>query len=229
MPAEPSTPLTIICACNNREILNTNLMTSPCLADGSCEFIVQEGYRNVPQAYNEGIARASHDLLCFLHQDVILPAGWPETLLGQVASVEAQDPDWGVLGCFGARIRENRKSLIGHVYDGCTLLGGPEGLPAEMDTLDELALICRKPDAHFDEGLPNYHLLGAELCLRLRRAGRKAYAIDAYCHHNSARRRLNAEFATGCGYLYAKYADMLPIATTCVTIVRDEGVCTLCL
>lgn len=225
MAAGADTLFTVVCAANDREVLQENLLASPCIAQGRCACIVQEGYRNVPRAYNQAAAQVSGGLVCFVHQDVRLPKGWGQAMLEQLVLVEEQDPAWGMVGCAGAAIREEKKDLLGYVYDGCTVFGGPEGLPAPVDTLDELALICRKQDAVFDEGMPNYHLFGAELCLRLRRDGRRVYAINAYCHHNSPRQRLTAEFAAGCGYLYAKYPDMLPIATTCVTIARVDGVC----
>ncbi len=218
-------PFSIICASHDKTVLEENLLASPCIQGGNCDCIVQQGFANIPQAYNEAAKQAHNDLLCFVHHDVTLPEGWETRLLEQVARMEEIDPDWAVLGCAGAVLRDGEKRWLGHLYDRCHVFGQPEGLPAEVDTLDELLLVCRKKDARFDEGMPNYHLFGAELCLRMRKQGRKCYAIDAYCNHNSGNWSLKADFAVGAGYLYAKYADMLPIATTCATIHRQDGIC----
>lgn len=226
-----SSGLTIVCASNDRAVLEANLLRSPCIARQAVPCIVETGYANVPTAYNHAAAEARTDLLCFAHQDVFLPEGWVEALVGQVGLVAERDPDWGVLGSAGVVIRDNTKEWVGHALDGGDAFGKPEGLPAEADTLDEMLLVCRKQDAAFDEMMPSHHLFGAELCLRLRREGRRSYAIDAYCEHHSTqpRNQLPPEFVLSCGYLYAKFADVLPIVTTCVTIQRVNGVCSLSL
>lgn len=218
-------PFTIICASHDEAILRENLLASPCVARDECELILQAGYKNLPMAYNDAAERASNDLLCFLHHDVNLKEDWPAMLMEQVEKVNAIDSDWAVLGCAGVAEVDGVKVNRGHCYDRSNLFGSPEGLPAPVNSLDEFALIGRKADMVFDEGMPNHHLFATELCLRHRQAGRKSYAIDAYCHHNSNTRRLDAGFATAAGYLYAKYPELLPIHATCVTIARVDGVC----
>ena len=221
-----SMALTIICASNDDETLEENLLSSPCIAESKVECIVQKDFCNVPFAYNEAVKEASNDLIAFLHHDVRLPEGWEEKAFEQIDKISGLDPDWAVAGCAGAILRCREKFWLGNIFDRTTQFGEDEELPAVVDTLDELSLICRKPDAQFDEDMPSYHLFGTELCLRHRKNGRQCYAIDAYLHHNSphAKRKLDASFAVCCGYIYCKYMDMMPIAATCVTIHKKDGV-----
>lgn len=219
-------PLTIICASNDDETLEENLLESPCIADGKVECIIQKGFSNVPLAYNQAMGQASNDLIAFLHHDVRLPEGWESKVLEQIEKVATIDPNWAIAGCAGAVLRGQDKFWLGNIFDRASQFGNDEPLPALVDTLDELSLICRKADALFDEAMPSHHLFGAELCLRHRKKGRKCYAINAYLHHNSFQDRyyLDATFAISCGYIYANYRDLMPIATTCVTIHQRDGV-----
>ena len=229
LPEMAEKTLAIVTASHDAEILGDNLLSSPCIATGEIEVLVQTDRLNVPAAYNEAAQLLEADILCFLHHDVVLPESWAQDVIEQVARVEALDPDWGVLGCIGVTIRNEDKYWVGNVYDRCRQLGETDNLPAVVDSLDELALICRKEDAVFDEYMPNHHLFGTEICLRMRRQGRQCYAINAYCHHNSRTSTLDASFAVSAGYLYGKYSEMLPIASTCVTVQRRDGVCVLTL
>ena len=229
LPKKAEKTLAIITASHDAQILSDNLLSSPCIATGDIEVVIQTDRLNVPTAYNEAAQLLEADILCFLHHDVVLPESWADDVLQQVARVEEIDPKWGVLGCIGVTTRDEGKYWVGNVYDRCRQLGETENLPAVVDSLDELAIICRKEDALFDEFMPNHHLFGTEFCLRMRRDKRKCYAINAYCHHNSSTNRLDADFAISAGYLYGKYPEMLPIASTCATIQRRDGVCMLTL
>lgn len=65
------------------------------------EFVIIEnstGDKGMCQAYNEGIDRASHDLLCFLHEDILFKTNnW-----GQVVQrIFSENPGVGVLGVAG--------------------------------------------------------------------------------------------------------------------------------
>jgi hypothetical protein len=75
----------------------------------------------------------------------------------------------------------------------------------------------------FDEHLPGNHLYGADICMQARLGGRVCYAIDAYCHHNSEHGvELPEEFERCVRYFARKYADHLPVSTTCVRVTGDR-------
>lgn len=221
--------LTIVCVTHDQETVNKNLLASPCLANPGIQCLVLTGYPNVAAAYNAAVLHAEHDLLCFVQPEVVLPAGWDEAIVAQAARVSEIDPDWAVLGVLGAARRGDEKHYLGHLREGGAEVGSAEGLPAEVDALDDTLLVCRQGDASFDEWMPNPSLLGTELCLRMRQEGRRCYAVDAYLHCNAPAdaNRLPLDYLVSCGYLYARYSEMLPILAPRVTIQRLNGVCVL--
>lgn len=204
--------------------------------------IINDGYCDgTDGSWRKFMSRCVQDskLLAFIHDDVILPAGWPERLQEQIALVEKEDPNWGVIGCAGVRGNGAKyKVWAGSLWDRDQPYP-PVGwetvdkLPAQVDTLDECVLVTRGKgdrfgclgDNPFSTLMPSgHHLFGADLCLGLRQGGLKAYAIDAPVQHNSTAGRMEIPvgFYVAAGYLLAKYPDMMPIHTTCLTMVMDD-------
>jgi hypothetical protein len=89
-----------------------------------------------------------------------------------------------------------------------------------VDTLDELLLVTRRGAYLFDEAIPSHHLFGADLCLQAARAGKKNYAIKAFCHHNSTQDfYLPQDFWASAEYIRNKWPNRLPIHTTCAVLI----------
>lgn len=175
---------------------------------------VVQGFTNVAKAYNE-IGPVS-DLIAYVHHDVYLPP----TFIGQlISSLNKLPPHWGVVGVAGVRLIDGQKKAVGHVLDRGRPWGSPVGLPAEVDTLDELLLITTG-DFRFDEQF-SQDFYGADLCLQAREQGRKCYAIAAYCQHNSGRApgARTQSFFESQDKFREKWKSQLPIATTC-SLVR---------
>lgn len=206
-----------VVAANNEEILQKNIIESPEYSES--DFIIQRGYTNVPKAYNEAMDCCDTGLICFLHQDVYLPEGWTKHLKSQISNIKLQIDDWGVLGVAGVALRDGGKLYLGHVRDRGCEWGTVEGLPTEVDTLDELLLIIKNDGRlRFDEGVGN-HFYGADICTQARLQGRKCYAVDAYCHHNSIHGgELLPDFWQSFQYMKNKYKNHLPIGTTCTVV-----------
>ncbi len=202
--------LSIICSANNETLLRDNLLRSPIVTRH--ELIVKQNYRNVSAAYNRAMEQSESDYLIFVHQDVYLPDSFEDDLFN--ALIDLNDVDWGVLGVAG----KLGDKYLGHILDRGNPWGSPQGLPAEVQTLDELLLILKRDTFHFDESLPNHHMFGADVCLQAREEGKKVLAIDAYCEHNSALRGHPAGIELGMEYMRKKWQHRLPIHTTCVTI-----------
>ncbi|MDX9974795.1 MAG: hypothetical protein RBU21_17545 [FCB group bacterium] len=221
--------LTIVCAADDEEVLGKNLLASPCLADEGIQFLVLRGYRNIAAAYNAAALHAEHELVCFVRPEVYLPEGWDAAMAEQARLLTERDPNWAAAGVLGATLRDDTKLYVGHVREQEQEFGTAEGLPLEVDTLDDMLLVCRRGDAVFDEWMPNGFLVGAELCLRARQKGRRCYAVDAFVHHNATadQTKLSLDYLVSCGYLYGRYSELLPILSTRVTIQRLNGVCVL--
>ena len=213
--------ITFAAAVNRRDILEKNLLASPCLqSPHPHQILVQEGFSSASQAYNNAIQKSRNELIVFVHQDMILPNLWLADLEKALGHLEVNDPNWGVLGSYG-KTQDGRG--WGHVYSsGRDVIGEPLDRPVAVQTLDEIVLILRKSSGlRFDDSLPNFHMYGADICLRAARKGMKSYAFSAFCIHNTHQTLvLPKEFYECCKHIRHVWKNCLPIQTTCITITR---------
>lgn len=206
----------IICAANNQEVLNNNLLKS--IGISNHELIVIFGSNNVPNAYNRAVSIASEEILIFIHQDVFLPESFFSELESSMALLK--DENWGIIGPIGARIENGTTLVIGDMVDRGNRIGKSDSLPEEIQTLDEMMLIAKKEDAIFDESIPTtHHMHGMDICMNSISRGKKNFAIKAFCYHNSSSGYyLPPEFFEACEYTKQKWKEYLPVATTCVEL-----------
>ncbi|KJS00632.1 MAG: hypothetical protein VR65_11625 [Desulfobulbaceae bacterium BRH_c16a] len=213
--------ITVIAAVNDRVVSESNLFRSPLLSADGVQFITARGFSAASQAYNYGTARATGEILIFVHQDVYIPAGWHRQLLAAVAVLDRKDPAWAVLGVVGV-------DSLGAVK-GCswsTGLGREVGnsvqQPEPAVSLDELILVVKKSSGlHFDDKLQGWHLYGTDIVQEALHMGMGAYIIHAPVIHNSLPIvRLNEDFAQCYSYLCGKWANSLPIQTCCTRMTR---------
>lgn len=184
------------------------------------EIIKQTGFCSAAQAYNDAIDRCSNDLIIFAHQDLFLPETWAYHLENSLDYLDRVDPDWGVLGCWGAT---QDGKLAGHIYStGLGMLGQFSNHPIEVRTLDEVLLILRKSSGlRFDISLPHFHFYGTDICLSAEEKGRKSYAISAVCVHNTKQLLvLPEEFYESCRHIRRRWWYKLPVQTTCIKVSR---------
>ena len=211
----------LIVASNDDVVLGDSLLRSPELSQAR-EVIVERGHSSAAAAYNSGIARASGEVLVFIHQDVYLPAGWFQDFSRALLWLEEYDPDWGVLGSFG---KDRFGKSIGFAYSAGLrqILGGRLERPAEVATLDEMLLVLRRSSGmRFDEKLPGFHLYGTDVCLQARSRNLRNYAVSAFCVHNSnAIPWLPWSFWRSLIYIQRKWAQVLPVHSPCICISRN--------
>lgn len=216
--------ITFVAAVNDREILKNNLLASPCLVQPHPhQILIQEGFTSATKAYNHAIEKSDNDLIVFVHQDVILAEQWLSDLQRAIECLDEDDPEWGVIGSYGENLHENGR---GYIYSsGLGIMGRPFERPAQVQTLDEIVLILRKSSGlRFDESLPHFHMYGVDICMAAEEAGRKNYAISAFCIHNTAPTlTLGADFYECYRHVKRRWKKRLPIRTTCVRITRFNG------
>lgn len=227
--------LTFIVPVTKEDVLSKNVLSSKVYRDGRHQFIFQRGYTNVPKAYNDAIAATENDILVFCHQDVYFPDAWEREFYDSLRAVNALDPNWGVLGAAGVKLTKKFFGLrygVDFVGNFSTNVAGgafvidhlrPREYPQRVHTLDEFVIIVKKENAVFDEDIPNNHFYGVDICLNCARRGLRTYAISAYVHHDSTLIWVFSDFYESAKYMYSKYKDMLPIATTCVIIEDQDG------
>jgi hypothetical protein len=214
--------VTLVVAVNKRDVLEKNFLTSPCLLDPHPhQILFQENFSSAARAYNDAIDRSVNDLIVFCHQDMFFPSPWISDLLHTLEGLESRDPNWGVLGCWGAT-RDGQ--LHGYLYStGLGMIGKPSE-PIQVQTLDEIVLIVRKSSGlRFDETLPHFHFYGTDICLRAAKQGMKSYAVSVPCIHNTYQDfNLPNEFFECCEHVRQEWREYLPIQTPCIRITRSN-------
>jgi len=215
-------PITFVAAVSDRKVFADNFLASDCLREPHIhQVLVQEGFRSSSTAYNDAMDRSVNDLMVFAHQDIIFPSTWLADLERSLLLLEATDPNWGVLGCYGVtRENEGRGQIYSH---GLGILHGPCDPPAPVQTLDEIVLILRKSSGlRFDEGLPDFHMYGVDICMQAAKHGRKSYAIRAFCIHNTTFNLVLGKGFYECyQHIQRTWRESLPIQTTCVRITKS--------
>lgn len=212
-----------VVAANDPDTLAKNLLASPCLANGTPhELLIFENYSSAASAYNSGLKKCKNELVVFVHQDVYLPADWLSSVEVALQAIEARDPNWGVVGCWGVRVD---RAKFGYLYTpGEGIIGDLMFRPEPVRTLDEVVLIVRKSSGlEYDEGLSGFHFYGADICLAAAQSGRKCYAISAFCIHNSRQYfEFPADFYASYRYIKHKWKHWLPIQTSCICVSRFD-------
>jgi len=214
--------ITLAVAANDRRVLESNFLASPCLAtDNQAGVIIQWNHSSAASAYNEVIERSKHDIIVFAHQDVFLGNHWISQFERSLVMLEEMDQSWGVLGCYGITADGRYRGYLYSSPQG--VHGAPFERPIPVQTLDEIVLVIRKSSGlRFDQHLPHFHLYGADICLSAAARGMRSYAIFAPCIHNTRQHRvLPPEFYECCDYLRRSKFQHLPIQTTCVRITRS--------
>jgi hypothetical protein len=216
-------PITFVTASNDRGILASNFLASPCLASGCPhQVLIQEGFPSASLAYNDAIDRSENDLIVFAHQDILFATNWIDDLRLALAQLDESDPSWGVLGCYGETLHDNGR---GYILSGAQgILGKPFRQPEPVQTLDEIVLILRKSSGmRFDESLPHFHFYGADMSLQAAQQKRGVYVIPAFCVHNTSQQlALPVEFYECYSHFRLKWQDWLPIQTTVIRITRSQ-------
>ncbi len=219
-------------------LAETILSTSPDLLSKRIRGTVNvsEAGNSVARDFNTMLKdlRGQSEYIALVHDDVWLPEGWADEVLEQIAVVESRDCEWGVLGVAGARWepllgQDGQKVYEGNLKDRTYPYTGESALPCRVDTLDEVCLIVRNDgETRLNDQYTSHHLYGAELCLRLGRAGAWSWAIDASLEHRGTNSRddvKDREFYFNAGQLWREYGDQWgPIATNCTTIRLIDGV-----
>ncbi|GGH17263.1 hypothetical protein GCM10007036_18560 [Alsobacter metallidurans] len=205
-------PITIVSCSNSREILEQNLLRSPDVVSGALPVRVIKGARSAAAAYAAVIADPPSPVLVFAHQDIYFPAGWASRLREAMQMLDATDPSWAVIGCYGAR---QDGSQAGYLYDTSSrrLLGRPFGAPQKVAMLDEIVIVVRVAGGvNFDPALPGFHMYATELALAAAHAGRGVYVGDMPVVHNSASvPTLDASFGAAWRFVSRKWRSAMPV------------------
>lgn len=154
-----------VVATHNLDVLDTTLRPSLAL-EGDDELVVVEHAPSIAVAYNQGQAKATQPIRCYVHHDVaVLDYGRLRANL-----VEHCTPDVGVVGVYGSRNPSFpywEGVLCGSVVDsrkGFGRLGPGDGGPCAY--LDGL-LLATAQTLEWDEQYQGWHLYDHDICQQM--------------------------------------------------------------
>lgn len=213
--------LHVVAAVNDEEVLENNLKRSPIIAEGLVPLDCYRGARSAAEAYNQGIDNTSAEILIFAHQDVFFPEGWDEWLEKALARIEAEDPQWAVIGAWGIG---DDGTYAGHAWSsGLSLrLGSQFDEPVQTACIDEFVIILRRGSGlRFDENLPGFHLYAADIVLSAKASGMKSYVANIPAIHNSKPvPSYSGGYSDAWFFMRTKWQEYLPVPTLTVPLTR---------
>lgn len=211
----------VVAAVNDNSILAHNLMRSPMLHRPDVALCVQRDFRSAALAFRSATRKCRGEILVFVHQDVYLPANWPDQLQDSLRRLESSDPNWAVLGIYGVKVNGEQ---VGCAWSSGlnTMVGQPFEEPAAIESIDEVLIVLRRSSGvEFDPDLPGYHLYGTDLVQTALSRGKGAYAICAPVIHNSRPALyLGSDYFASYRYVARKWRDRLPIHNNVACIVK---------
>ena len=135
---------TFVVPVNDMIVAENNILASPLFSilEGK-EILIQKNYSSASRAYNDAIDKAKSDIIIFVHQDIILPMKWSDELIQCLTLLESEDPNWGVLGCYGETEQGEGRGYL-YCAGNNSYIGKYSRMPHKVQTLDEIILIIRK-------------------------------------------------------------------------------------
>jgi hypothetical protein len=222
----PAEPVSFVVCVNDPPQLQTNLLASPDLALGSPHEVLAVGNcRTAAEGFEQGLRRARHPLVIYVHQDLYLPRGWVRRFREQYRLAQEQHGPPGVAGVWGFARIPGGFARVGTAIDKDRLLC-PKilPLPARCETLDEIVLAFpRDTPLRFDPQL-GFHAYAGDVCLTAETMGLPVVALDALCLHNQLSVAVPPAFTESAALLGRKWAHKRPFALCCALIDREGKV-----
>lgn len=207
--------ISIICASNNEEILNDNLIKS--LKEQTYkdyELIVvdtlKNHYEGACDALHSGALKAKGEYLLFCHHDINFLD--KNSLKDIVDNIE----EAGIIGVAGIR---DRNHLIGNILNGINKEPVGESIEKseEVFSIDEVLFIIKR-DFYLKHPLnlnnKTWHLYAVEYALEMHELNKKVLVIPARIYHKSDGLSLNKSYFIYLKKLIKKYKKYKCIYTT---------------
>jgi len=210
--------VSIICAYNNKTILNDMLLASVKQQNyDNYELILidteEKQFLSASEALNYGASESSGDILVFIHQDITLTGN--DWLSKMVAFSE--DNDYGIAGVAGTDKKSKKFQVISTVKMGENRVNAVKYFKkiTEAATLDECVLIIKKKSfLKFDNYGNTWHFYGVEYSLRMQENGEKVVLFPLDIYHLSSGYSLNYNYFDTLKIVAKKHKDFKIIKTT---------------
>lgn len=233
--------LHFVCCASRLEVLRERLLASPCLQPGSAgarplavyfnATSAAEGFNAAMAAHIAAQTAPAHDnrWLVWVHQDVVLPAGWEQQFTAALQEAQQRWPALAVAGVYGVRGSGSTTQRAGHVLDRGALLKEAAALPCEVDSLDELLFAVRVSSGLTLDPAMGFDFYATDLVMQAQARGLSSAVVDAYCEHwsdtpqfGSMPEGLLQRVLRNAQAFERKWAGRLPVTTPCFEI-RAEG------
>ncbi|MFA6498756.1 MAG: hypothetical protein WC256_08225 [Desulfurivibrionaceae bacterium] len=227
--------LSFVTCAGNPQVLERNLLASPCLAGGGYGQTIYMGADSAAAAFNREMARQRQAAwLVWVHQDVLLPKGWDSRFLTALAEAEQIFPRLAVVGLYGVAGAGSSARRAGHVLDRGTLLKGTMALPCLVDSIDEILFAVRTDSGLQLDPALGFDFYGTDLALTAQERGFEVAVVDAFCEHWSATPQgeispaLLSRVLPSAKVFEHKWAHRLPLETPCFSIGKLGDVALQC-
>lgn len=228
--------LSFVTCASNLEVLSQRLLSSPCLQRGGYPLAVHFNARSAAEGFNATMAAAfgsnlTTSWLVWVHQDVVLPAGWDSRFSHALTQAQQHFPTLAVAGSYGVAGTGASARRAGHVLDRGRLLREPAPLPCLVDSLDELLFAVRVDSGLRLDPALGFDFYATDLVLQALDHGWQCAVVDAFCEHwsdspthgvmpDGVVQRVQANGAT----FECKWRHRLPVTTPCFEIQQPGDV-----
>jgi hypothetical protein len=214
--------ISIICAYNNKHVLDIYLLNSLINQTADYEFIpldnTTKAFKSASKALNHGGRNATGKYLMFIHQDVDLSSkSWLEDAEQMLDSL----PDLGIAGVAG--VSENLKGISTNLKQGDPPVAIGQfkvDTPLDVQTLDECLVIIPRSvflGNKFDEDVcDGWHLYAVDYCLSIKSKGLRVLVLPLYVYHRSPGVSLSIDYFFNLGKIMMKHKARYPFIYTTV-------------
>ncbi|MBU3740524.1 MAG: hypothetical protein FGM55_16435 [Rhodoferax sp.] len=224
--------LQLVTCVSRTEVLQQRLLSSPCLQPGGLRLAAHWHCGSAAEAFNAAMAGAAGQArwLVWVHQDVVLPAGWETGFWRALQQGLQRWPQLLVAGVYGVAGAGAGAVRAGHVLHRGEPLREAAALPCRVDSLDELLLAVRVDSRLRMDPALGFDFYGTDLVLQAQARGGVAAVLEGYCEHwtdtpgRDVPRRVVERVAQSAEVFERKWRHRLPLATSCFQIGRAGDV-----
>lgn len=166
--------ISLVTLVNNVETYHDNVIKSSSEFKDNIEYIAISFPRSAAKGLNEGLDKASNELIICCHQDIYFLDVCYKSLTDNLYSLYSKN--WGVCGIAGC-------TFEGKCIYNYTMMN--ENI-VQAQTLDCSLLILKKSNnLKFDENLKLFHMYGEDICLQANDKGLGVYILNVPIIHRS--------------------------------------------
>jgi len=231
-----------IIICSRTEILaSTFLKNIEDTVGAEYELIVIDNFKNnysIFEAYNIGIKQSKGDLLCFMHDDVLLHTNsWGKILI----DIFNKNKNIGLLGVAGAKVKTKMASpwwnchcnqqvinIIQHNGSDApknTEDGFGKDSESEVVVIDGVFMVLKKSiDIMFNEKMIGYHNYDLNISFECKKKGYQVFVTNQILIEHFSSGSLNKDWVVSSHILHNIYDSILPLQVELNSLKKGDEV-----